>query len=63
MADETNVYKTSDGTEFASQEEAIIHEQVQDSYKQYKEALRNLNIAIAGNFKTADGHLCVSKIN
>jgi hypothetical protein len=57
MADESKLYKTSDGKEFAFQEEAIIHEQVQDAYKQYKESLRNLNIAIAGNFKTADDHL------
>jgi hypothetical protein len=49
-------YKTTDGTEFDTQEKAIAHENVTEAYKAYQDAARNLQIAIGEKLITADGH-------
>jgi hypothetical protein len=48
-------YKTTDGTEFDTQEKAIAHEAVTEAYKAYQDAVNKLQIAIASKLITADG--------
>jgi hypothetical protein len=49
------IYKTTDGTEFSSQEDAIAHENVTEAYKGYKDAVEKLQCAIGSKLMTADG--------
>jgi hypothetical protein len=49
-------YKTTDGTEFDTQEKAIAHENVTEAYKGYQDAARKLQIAIGEKLITADGY-------
>jgi hypothetical protein len=55
MVIEKITFKSTDGTEFDSKEEAIAHEQVDEAYKAYQDAVKALNIAIAEKLVTADG--------
>jgi hypothetical protein len=50
------IYKTTDGTEFSSQEDAIAHENVTEAYKGYKDAVEKLQCAIGSKLITADGY-------
>ncbi|MEN9870275.1 MAG: hypothetical protein RLZZ171_1263 [Cyanobacteriota bacterium] len=49
-------YKTTDGTEFDTQEKAIAHENVTEAYKAYQDAARKLQFAIGEKLITADGY-------
>jgi len=55
MVIEKTTFRTTDGTEFESKEEAIAHEQVNEAYEAYKDAVKKLSIAIAEKLVTADG--------
>ena len=50
------VYRTTDGSEFSTQEDAIAHENVSEAYQSYQDAVANLQKAIAEKLVTADGH-------
>lgn len=56
MVSQSIKFKTTDGEEFDTQEEALEHEQVHEAERKYKEAVKELEIAITGKLKTADGH-------
>jgi predicted nucleic acid-binding Zn finger protein len=48
-------YKTTDGTEFDTQEKAIAHENVTEAYKAYQDAVKKLQKSIGEKLVTADG--------
>lgn len=56
MVSQSIKFTTTDGEEFDTQEEALEHEQVHEAERKYKEAVKELEIAIASKLKTADGH-------
>jgi hypothetical protein len=55
MVSEKLTFTATDGTEFYTKEEAIAHEQVDEAYNAYQDAVKALNIAIAEKLVTADG--------
>jgi hypothetical protein len=55
MVIEKITFRSTDGTEFDTKEDAIAHEQVTEAYEAYQAAVKKLNIAIAEKLVTADG--------